>query len=541
MPAELAITARPPAQHPNHLGRYELVAPLGQGGMGTIYLAVTTGPADFRKLLVVKELRQDLSANHRFVEMFLDEAKLAARLNHPNVVQTIEAGQEGERYFLSMEFLDGQPYSAIWQNAQLALPLRLKILTDALAGLHYAHTLTEYDGTSLQIVHRDVSPQNIFVTYDGQVKVVDFGIAKAAVSGQFSAPGVFKGKFGYAAPEQVRGTAVDARTDVFAMGVILWETLTMRRFSDGVVNRESVARRLGGSEPRASKLQLELDPRLLQICDRALAVDPDDRFESAEALRVALDDYLARSGQRVETHALKQALERRFAAERQAVHRLIDRHIKSRGAETSHVSTVALNGESGNNQPTQVADLSRFVQDTSTQTVVSRISLPLSAAHPPRTRRALGMASALGLLAVGLGYASLHGRGTAPAPPARSAPQPTAANAALAPVNPPPSAAVEVQPAATAATPEARPSLPDVPVPAVPDGAERGAVRAKLGGRRATHAHPAAPVLPEVSAPPPAPSVAAAQPAEVVAKPAMGGDLNRLEKSYQRRSIDTDL
>ncbi|HKU41138.1 MAG TPA: serine/threonine-protein kinase, partial [Polyangiales bacterium] len=344
--------------------------------MGTIYLAVAGGLADFRKLLVVKELRQDLSANQRFVEMFLDEAKLAARLNHPNVVQTIEAGQEGDRYFLSMEFLDGQPYNAIWQGAgkapAVSLSIRLRILCEALAGLHYAHTLTEYDGTKLHIVHRDVSPQNIFVTYDGQVKVVDFGIAKATVTTAVNTtPGMFKGKFGYASPEQVRGHEdLDARTDVFAMGVILWETLTMRRFSDGKVNRESVANRLNGHEPRASKIP-GLDPRLAAICDRALAVDPEARFASAEEFRLALDEHLVQSGQRVENTTIKQVMANKFAAERRAVHQLIDSHIKRGVTEESRIQASVLNSEMGNNHPTEVADLSKYVHSTANATVVS--------------------------------------------------------------------------------------------------------------------------------------------------------------------------
>ena len=176
------------SQAGQQLGRYRLVTTLGQGGMGTIWLAVAGGLGGFRKLLVVKELRWDLTRNPRFVEMFLDEAKLAARLNHPNVVQTLEAGQEDQRYFLSMEFLDGQPLSEVLLRATLdpliSLGVRLRILCGALAGLHYAHELRDYDGTTLSIVHRDVSPQNVFVTYDGQVKVVDFGIAKAADAGR---------------------------------------------------------------------------------------------------------------------------------------------------------------------------------------------------------------------------------------------------------------------------------------------------------------------------------------------------------------------
>jgi serine/threonine protein kinase len=561
--AELPITVRPAATSGNRLGRYQLVAPLGQGGMGTIYLAEAAGPADFRKLLVVKELRQDLSSNQRFVEMFLDEAKLAARLNHPNVVQTIEAGQEGGRYFLCMEFLDGQPFSAIWQSAAgtppIALPIRLKILADALAGLHYAHTLTEYDGTSLQIVHRDVSPQNIFVTYDGQVKVVDFGIAKAAVSGAFTSPGVFKGKFGYAAPEQVRGEEVDARTDVFALGVVLWENLTMRRFSDGVVNRESVANRLAGKEPRVSQLRTKLDTRLVEICDRALAVDPAARWKNAEAFRAALDEYLVGSGQRVETAAIKRVLDQKFAVERQAVHRLIDRHIKHGAAPASHVSVVALGAEAGNSSPTQLADLSRYVSDTTNQTVVSEVSMQLAAAPAGPSRRLLAAGAAAALIVVGIGWSVLH-RQAAPAAAGTSAAVQPQLSASVASPQPlvAPEAAVVAKPApapqAAAAQPpsgqlDAQPANVEAAGPAAdedPHGQDdRPGIASKQ--RRAARARPAAAaveveaVKPVAAPAPAAPALAEPKALEPDANPTVGGDLNRMGRSYQRRSLDTDL
>src|SRR4051812_39704553 len=160
------------------LGKYRLVATLGQGGMGTVYLALASGPGQFRKLLVVKELRQDLTRKPGFVEMFMDEAKLTARLDHPNVVQTFEAGEGHDRYYLAMEYLDGQPLSALIDRLAdsngLPLWVHIQILCEVLAGLQYAHELPDYDGTSLHVVHRDISPQNVFLTYHGQVKVVDF-------------------------------------------------------------------------------------------------------------------------------------------------------------------------------------------------------------------------------------------------------------------------------------------------------------------------------------------------------------------------------
>ena len=204
--------------------------------MGTVYLALASGFGQFRKLLVIKELRQDLTRQKGFIRLFMDEAKLAARLSHPNVVQTFEAFQDGNRYLLAMEYLDGQSLSALitrfaGETRELKLGVHLHILCEVLSGLHYAHELRDYDNTRLHVVHRDVSPQNVFLTYHGEVKVVDFGVAKAANAATSTAPGVFVGKFSYAAPEQILGRPVDARTDVFAVGVMLWQALAQRRFS----------------------------------------------------------------------------------------------------------------------------------------------------------------------------------------------------------------------------------------------------------------------------------------------------------------------
>jgi len=536
--------------------------------MGTIHLAVAGGLADFRKLLVVKELRQDLSANQRFVEMFLDEARLAARLNHPNVVQTVEAGQEGDRYFLSMEFLDGQPYSAIWGGAgrfpQISLPIRLKILCDALAGLHYAHTLTEYDGTRLHIVHRDVSPQNIFVTYDGQVKVVDFGIAKASVSSTMTSPGIFKGKFGYAAPEQVRGEEVDARTDVFAMGVILWEALTMQRFCDGVAGRASVAARLAGTEPRLAQILPQGDHRLTVICDRALSIDPDARFESAEAFRGALEAYIAQSGQRVEASSIQKVLVNKFAAERRTVHQLIDRHLKHGAVEESHVSQVELGTEGGDNNPTQIADLSNLVRNTNETVVDGVLDLPQVSPEKPARKVSLAVAAALAASAVGLtlGYMHLTSMREPGHQPAQAAT--VEATPAIAPTNSAPRAASDAVPTPTNAVapaaansgqalgaevgeaevdPVAR-SGAQAPQTAQDDGPrapERAGSRRVVVRPRAVVA--ARPSVEPQAAPAAEPVAPRAEP--VAPKPpvesGVGSDLNRMGRSDHRRSIDTDL
>src|SRR5690349_9631966 len=205
------------------VGRYRILSELGRGGMSNVFLAVASGPGGVNKLVVLKALLPDLSTEPYALAMFLDEARLAARLNHANVVQTYEVGTEGDRHVIVMEYLEGQPLSAVLRRAGSAglpftLPSYLRVIVSMLEGLHYAHELTSYDGSPLMFVHRDVSPQNVFLTYDGQVKLLDFGIAKAATSQNHTAAGVIKGKLAYMAPEQMVASRIDRRADVYSVG-----------------------------------------------------------------------------------------------------------------------------------------------------------------------------------------------------------------------------------------------------------------------------------------------------------------------------------
>ncbi|HEX6240152.1 MAG TPA: serine/threonine-protein kinase, partial [Polyangiales bacterium] len=226
------------AAQPRSLGNYNLLASLATGGMAKVYLALRAGPAGFNKLLVVKVLRDDGPGGvEDGLSMFWDEARLAAQLVHPNIVHTYEVGENQGEYFLAMEYLDGQSYRAVSKRAAgrgpLSLAEHLRILSESARGLHYAHQLKDFSGQPLGVVHRDVSPQNIFVTYDGQVKVLDFGIAKTRDAEHKTQVGVIKGKIDYMAPEQLRGSELDGRADVFALGVMLWEAISGVSFAGG--------------------------------------------------------------------------------------------------------------------------------------------------------------------------------------------------------------------------------------------------------------------------------------------------------------------
>ncbi|MDW8361904.1 MAG: protein kinase, partial [Myxococcales bacterium] len=290
-----AEAAAPIARTP--FGKYVLVARLGRGGMAEVDLALTTGPGGFRKAVVVKRILADLASERRLVDMFFDEARLAARLSHPHVVQTYEFGEVDGQCFLAMEYLDGQPLHRVLRRCadrgvRMPPALVARIAADALDGLSYAHTLTDWDGTPLGVVHRDVSPQNVFVTYDGVVKVLDFGIAKAATQVVETRVGAIKGKYAYIAPEQARGQRVDARADLWSMGVVLWEALTGRRLFRADSDVATLELTLRGAIPRLREIAPDVPAALDAIVDRALRRELEARYPNAAAMRDDLERWL---------------------------------------------------------------------------------------------------------------------------------------------------------------------------------------------------------------------------------------------------------
>ena len=291
--------ARP---EPLSVGKYRFLVELGSGGMGDVFLAVAQGPAGFSKLQVIKRLRPELAEDPEFLAMFLDEARIAARLNHPNIVQTNEVSEQNREYFIAMEYLEGQSLHTICRRAmaqqkqRLPLAMYLHVLAEACEGLQYAHDLTDFDGTPLGLVHRDVSPQNVFVTYEGQVKILDFGIAKANNSATHTRTGVLKGKVPYMPPEQLEARPVDRRADVFALGAMMWEAATGSRLWKGF-NDLQIANRLSrGDIPRPSELEPTVDPAFEALVMKALAPDPGERFQSAAELHLSLDAYVTKLG-----------------------------------------------------------------------------------------------------------------------------------------------------------------------------------------------------------------------------------------------------
>jgi len=310
-------------------GRYHLLASLGRGGMADIYLAVARGTLGFNKLVVLKHLRS--TDDEQSLDMFMDEARLAARLSHPNIVDTYDVGREGDSYFIAMEYLEGQSLSRLLKvarNKEVHPTAWARIVAEALNGLHYAHELRDYDGTPLQIVHRDVSPPNIFVTYAGEVKIVDFGIAKATLNVFQTDAGIFKGKLGYMAPEQAAGQRVDRRADIFSAGVVLWEALTGRRLLDGGISLV-VDKLIRADLPTVSSVNSRIDARLSGIVERALKKDPRERYATAAEMRDALEEYLRRSHDAMSKVGIGHMVMALFADHRASVQRQIEKHLAS--------------------------------------------------------------------------------------------------------------------------------------------------------------------------------------------------------------------
>lgn len=311
-----------------YLGKYQLIAEIARGGMGLVYLAINSGLGGFNKILVVKELKPELVDEQSFLEMFLEEARLAAQLSHPNIVTTYEVGMDGKRPFIVMDYLEGQTLARILKKAgdQVTLPMQLRAIVGALEGLHYAHTRQALDGSSGSVVHRDISPQNIFVTYDGQVKVVDFGIAKASDTTIETRAGTFKGKPSYMAPQQLRGEP-DARADVFSMGVILWEALAGTRMWPKKSDVEVLTALLKSEIPSIDAAAPGAPVELRRIVSKATTPDAETRYQSARAFADDLNGYLALISDRTTMGDFGNAIGEAFGEERQKVRRLVEKAI----------------------------------------------------------------------------------------------------------------------------------------------------------------------------------------------------------------------
>jgi eukaryotic-like serine/threonine-protein kinase len=274
------------------LGKYDLIRQIAIGGMAELYLARTVGIEGFEKLSVIKRILPQFAANASFVDMFLNEARLAATLHHPNVAQVYDIGLENGDYFFAMEYVHGEDLDrmsaqSVEQGVPISLDAVLTLVAGLCAGLHYAHEKAGPDGTPLQIVHRDVSPSNVLVSYDGAVKLVDFGIARGAQA-KPTTKGGLKGKIAYMSPEQCRADiALDRRSDIYSIGTMLYELSTGRTPFHGETEYAVLNQIVNSDVPAPTTFLPDYPPALERIVLRALARDPMRRYTTAVELRAS--------------------------------------------------------------------------------------------------------------------------------------------------------------------------------------------------------------------------------------------------------------
>jgi len=283
-----------------HIDRYELVAEIASGGMATVFLARLSGVGGFQRFVAIKRLHPHLAQEEEFVQMFLDEARLAAGIHHPNVVPILEVGASDRGYYLVMEYIEGDTLARLLARAASAsasfpADIGLRVIIDMLMGLHAAHELRDEKGDPTELVHRDVSPQNVLVGADGVSRITDFGVARAATRLTATRSGQLKGKIAYMAPEQAAGQRVDRRADVFAAGIVLWEVLASRRLFKADNEAATLQRVLSGTIPSPCDEVPSVPVEVADVCLKALERDPDRRFATCAQFADALERAAAGS------------------------------------------------------------------------------------------------------------------------------------------------------------------------------------------------------------------------------------------------------
>src|SRR5579862_5237309 len=286
--------------------RYRVIERLESGGMAEVFRAESEGLQGFRKQVAIKRVLPHLSSKKKFISMFLDEARLSAQLSHSNCVQVFDIGVGDNAFFIVMEFVDGANLKAIIEHLKkhgrdFPVEVAVYICLELCKGLAYAHELTDSNGVPLHIVHRDMSPPNVLITKHGEIKIVDFGLAKANSQLEKSEPGIIKGKFSYLSPEAAMAQEVDARTDVFAVGIILWELLSGKRLFLGETDFQTVKKVQQAVVLPISSINKNVPPELEKILGKALAREPNTRYTTARDLGQDLSKFLFAFAQPVST------------------------------------------------------------------------------------------------------------------------------------------------------------------------------------------------------------------------------------------------
>jgi serine/threonine-protein kinase len=330
------------ASRPPKLGRYELITRIGQGGMAEVQLALQRGPAGFEKLVVVKLVHENLATQKAFVDMLLDEARVAALVKHPNVVDIYDLGEAEGRYFIAMEYLEGEPLLAVLRagrdGRRLDVLSTARLIADTAEGLDAAHELRSMAGDAIELVHHDVSLGNIVVLYNGQVKLVDFGVAKAS---QSASPHTrVQGKFSYMAPEKLRGGPGDRRSDIWSLGCVLWESLTLRRLFRGSNERDTMLQVLESSIMRPSQVNGDVPADFDAIAMRALERDPASRYPTAKAMAADIEEVLRKHGYAAKNDRIAKYMQATFHSHIVARKKLLQ-EVSSKGRASPDVLEAA--------------------------------------------------------------------------------------------------------------------------------------------------------------------------------------------------------
>jgi len=489
-------------------GRFRLLRLLAVGGMGELYLAIAHDQEieGLEQLVVIKRILPEFAADRDVVTMFLIEARIAARLAHPNVVRVYDMGQANGSLYFTMEYLHGADLGHVCDAVKArgaAFPLGhvITIMLGICAGLHFAHEMRRHDGRLLGIVHRDVSPGNVFITHNGEVKLVDFGIAKVLSSRQRTEDGMLKGKLAYMSPEQVRGEHVDRRSDVFAIGILLYEMVTLTNLFDGDNEYEMMTQIASGEVPRPSTRRTGIPYELERIIMKTLALRREDRYATAQFLAQELHEFAITHEIKTSNLALKQFLQRLIGdaeypwyldeegpEERVAVQNwfasapadqsseevevvdvdlddLFDTDVEDDQAEQDYdeqpTAEHSLHDEEPEDEPTRIAAAPRTRQPSRAQPAATRPApaRPAAARPPPRRRptRKQIAAAAAGATAAAL----LLAWRCSPEEPPEPLPSPTLAPPEPQPTPPPP-------PVSIVKIPETPPPPPPAPEPPPP-------------------------------------------------------------------------
>ncbi|MEB2312121.1 MAG: protein kinase [Sorangiineae bacterium] len=466
------------AEGRQRVDRYELIAEIASGGMATVYLARLLGVGGFQRFVAIKRLHPHLAGENEFVEMFLDEARLAAGIHHPNVVPILEVGASDRGYYLVMEYIEGDTLARLLARAatsgsKLPVPIGIRIVIDLLAGLHAAHELRDDMGQPTGLVHRDVSPQNVLVGADGVSRITDFGVARAQSRLSATRVGQLKGKIAYMAPEQATGKEdIDRRADIFSAGIVLWEVLAARRLFKADNEAATLSRVISEPIPKLTTIASDVSPQIAAVCMKALERDVNKRFKSCAEFADALERAATAAGTLGAPRDVKayvaEVIGNEIAQAREAVRGWLARSEPSQVVipETAPLSAAASSLGSVSSAAMTLPEVSQSGVSSPAQPGLG----PGSMAPERRSRTPMILGALIALVGVGV-IAALMLRGGAPeerAPAAHTTASPSS-DVVTAPVPEPTASAAPAAPSAApaeeAADAGAAGEVPSVPEP----------------------------------------------------------------------------